>query len=237
MPTTRPTPRRSAATTQSAFTLVNLGDVSEDSGATLQTDSEAAGVTEFLRPEDGAWSTVDPDIFYFVTTNAFNAPSRLWSVEFNDPTDPNAGGTIRMLLDGTEGQQMLDNMTVTDDGKILLQEDVGNNAHIGKIWEYDPATDTMTMLAQHDPSRFLLGGANFLTQDEESSGIIDVTDILGSAGQNVFLLDVQSHNNLGGELVQGGQLAADVSGPDLTGSRARTEQPELVRRTPLSLAG
>ena len=27
------------------------------------------------------------------------------------------------------------------DGKIILQEDVGNNAHIGKIWQYDPATD------------------------------------------------------------------------------------------------
>ena len=28
-----------------------------------------------------------------------------------------------MLLNGTEGQEMLDNMTVTKDGKILLQED------------------------------------------------------------------------------------------------------------------
>ena len=191
---------------QSAFTLVDLGDVSEDSGATLQTDSEAAGVTEFLRPEDGAWSTVDPDVFYFVTTNGFGAPSRLWSVEFNDPADPNAGGTIRMLLDGTEGQQMLDNITVNQDGKVIMQEDVGNNAHLGKIWEYDPATDTLTVLAQHDPDRFVTGGSGFLTQDEEASGIIDVTDILGSAGQNVYLFDVQSHNNLGGELVQGGQL-------------------------------
>jgi hypothetical protein len=191
---------------ESAFSLVNLGDVSEISGATLQTNSETAHATEFLRPEDGAWSTVDPDIFYFTTTNAFGSPSRLWAMEFNDPTNPNAGGTIHMLLDGSEGQQMLDNMTVTDEGKILLQEDVGNNAHIGKIWEYDPATDTMTVLAQHDPSRFLTGGSNFITQDEESSGIIDVTDILGNAGQNVFLFDVQSHNNLGGALVQGGQL-------------------------------
>ena len=190
----------------SAFSLVNLGDVSELSGAQLQANSEAGGVSEFLRPEDGQWDTLDPSIFYFVTTNAFGAPSRLWAADFVDPSDPSAGGTIRMLLDGTEGQQMLDNMTVTKDGKILMQEDVGNNAHLGKIWEYDPVTDTMTLLAQHDPDRFLLGGSQFLTQDEESSGIIDVTDILGSAGQNAFLLDVQSHNNLGGELVQGGQL-------------------------------
>jgi hypothetical protein len=166
-----------------------------------------AGITSFLRPEDGAWDTQDPDRFYFVTTNGFNNPSRLWALDFNDSSDPAAGGTITMLLDGTEGQQMLDNMTVTKGGKVLLQEDVGNQAHIGKIWEYDPGTDSLTLLAQHDPDRFLLGGSNFLTQDEESSGIIDVTDILGSAGQNAFLLDVQAHFNAGDpELVQGGQL-------------------------------
>jgi hypothetical protein len=169
-----------------------------------------AGVTSFLRPEDGAWSTVDPDIFYFVTTNGFGAPSRLWEAHFNDSADPASGGTIRMLLDGTEGQQMLDNMTVTNDGKLLLQEDVGNNDHIGKIWEYDPTTDLLTLLAQHDPDRFdpnaAVGGEPFLTRDEESSGIIDVTDILGSAGQHAYLFDVQAHYNIGGELVQGGQL-------------------------------
>ena len=194
----------------SAFTLVSLGDVSGMTGAQIQAASEANEVTEFLRPEDGQWDTINPDIFYFVTTNGFGQPSRLWAAEFNDASNPTAGGSIRMLLDGTEGQQMLDNMTVTKDGKVLLQEDPGNNAHLAKIWEYDPATDTLTMLAQHDPDRFdptaPVGGQPFLTQDEESSGIIDVTDILGSGGQNVFLLDVQAHFAIPGELVQGGQL-------------------------------
>jgi acetolactate synthase-1/3 small subunit len=36
--------------------------------------------------------------------------------------------------------------------------------------------------------------------------IIDVTDILGSAGQNVFLFDTQAHFPNGTELVEGGQL-------------------------------
>jgi hypothetical protein len=191
---------------QSAISLVSLGDVSAQNGAWLETESEANGVTSFLRPEDGAWDTQNPDRFYFVTTNGFNQPSRLWAVDFNDPSDPNAGGTVKLLLDGTEGQQMLDNLTVTKDGKVLLQEDPGNQSHIAKIWEYDPSSDSLTLLAQHDPDRFVTGSPNFLTQDEESSGIIDVTDILGSAGQNAFLLDVQAHYNLGGELVQGGQL-------------------------------
>jgi RTX calcium-binding nonapeptide repeat (4 copies) len=195
---------------QSAFSLINLGNVSDLTGSALDAASEAARVTSFLRPEDGAWSTLDSDVFYFVTTNGFNAPSRLWAAEFSDASNPASGGTIRMLLDGTEGQQMLDNMTVTQDGKILLQEDVGGNAHIGKVWQYDPTTDGLTLLAQHDPDRFdptaPIGGEPFLTIDEESSGIIDVTDILGSAGQNVFLWDVQAHYNIPGELVQGGQL-------------------------------
>jgi hypothetical protein len=36
--------------------------------------------------------------------------------------------------------------------------------------------------------------------------VVDVTDILGSDTQNAYRIDVQAHYNLGGELVQGGQL-------------------------------
>jgi hypothetical protein len=64
----------------------------------------------------------------------------------------------------------------------------------------------LTQLAEHDASRFVSGGSNFLTQDEESSGVIDVTHILGRAGENVYLIDTQSHLGVGGELVEGGQL-------------------------------
>ena len=191
---------------QSTFTMVNLGDVSGLTGAQIDAASEAAGATSFLRPEDGVWDTVNPNRFYFVTTNGFDQPSRLWAVDFTDASNPAAGGTIKLLLNGTEGQQMFDNITVNAQGKIILQEDVGNNAHIGKVWQYDPSTDSLSELAHHDPSRFLSGGANFLTQDEESSGIIDVSHILGNAGENVYLADVQAHYSISGELVQGGQL-------------------------------
>jgi hypothetical protein len=47
-----------------------------------------------------------------------------------------------------------------------------------------------------------------LTQDEESSGVIDVSAILGSGW---YLLDVQAHYNpdpSDPELVEGGQLLA-----------------------------
>ncbi len=55
-------------------------------------------------------------------------------------------------------------------------------------------------------ARFLAGGANFLTQDEEASGVIDVSHIFGNAGENVYLIDTQAHFTVGGEQVEGGQL-------------------------------
>ena len=191
---------------QSHFSLIDLGDVSGMTGAQIDAASELAGVSSFLRPEDGAWDTIDPDRFYFVTTNAFNAPSQLWAVDFNNAADPTAGGTIHLLLNGSEGQQMFDNIAVDKNGVVTLQEDVGNNAHLGKVWQYDPATDVMTQIAVHDANRFLSGGSNFLTQDEESSGVIDVSSIFGNAGENVYLMDVQAHYGIPGELVEGGQL-------------------------------
>jgi hypothetical protein len=189
----------------SAFTMLDLGD-ERMAGAQIDAASEAAGVTSFLRPEDGAWDTLNPNRFYFVTTDGFNAPSRLWAVDFTDASNPAAGGNIKLLLNGTEGQQMFDNIAVDAHGNVVLSEDVGNNAHLGKVWQYDPATVVLTQLAQHDASRFVTGGANFLTQDDEASGVIDVSHILGNAGENVYLIDTQAHYAVGGELYEGGQL-------------------------------
>jgi hypothetical protein len=75
--------------------------------ATLQTDSNAAAVTRFNRPEDGAWDTQDPAVIYFVTTASFTGNSRPWKVDFVDPADPSKGGTISALFDDTEGQKMI----------------------------------------------------------------------------------------------------------------------------------
>lgn len=198
----------SAIAANGRFELVDEGDVSNLTGAALDAKSESLGVTTFLRPEDGQFDTLNPNVFWFVTTNAFNSPSRLYKLTFDDITNPEAGGTIVAALDGTEGQQMLDNMTVSPDGLIYLQEDVGNNAHIGRILVYDQFADTLTPLAEHDRDRFLNGAPQFKTQDEESSGIIDVTSLLGDSDTKAFLFDVQSHNALADpELVQDGQLA------------------------------
>lgn len=205
-----------------SFSLVNLGNVSGLTGATLDANSTAAGVTRFLRPEDAVWDPNNPAVFYFVTTNSITAPSRLWKVEFNDVNSPEVGGKITVLLDGTEGQKMFDNMTMDKYGNILLQEDPGNNAHIAKVWQYNLATDALTLIAEHDSAYFLTGGSKFLTQDEESSGLIDASSMLGSG---MFLMNVQAHYAISGELVEGGQIlslfnpntyAAEAKGPSST---------------------
>ena len=164
----------SIPTANTSFSLVNLGAVQAITGTSLNTVSNNLNVTNFLRPEDGSWDPSNHRDFYFNTTNAFNSPSRVWRLRFNDIENPELGGTITAVLDGTEGQQMLDNMTIDNSGHIMLQEDVGNNAWNGRILQYDIATDVLTPIGQHDPARFITGGAGFLTQDEEASGIVDV---------------------------------------------------------------
>ena len=178
--------------------------------------------TAFSRPEDGAWNPLNPSQYFFVTTDRIDQVTdgigtqvgctRLWRLNFSDITNPDAGGTIDLLIDGDifNGVKvnMFDNMTVDKYGHILLQEDVGGAAHNGKIWQYDIATDTLKLLAKHDPARFgdigVAATAPF-NNDEESSGIIDAQDILGPGW---FLLDTQAHYGISGELVEGGQLQA-----------------------------
>ena len=100
---------------------------------------------------------------------------------------------------------MFDNISATKRGQILLQEDPGNQSHLARIWRYDIESDRVIVVAEHDSDRFTSGLPSFLTQDEESSGIIDVSEILG---EGWFLIDVQAHYGTDAELVEGGQLLA-----------------------------
>ncbi|MEI7978105.1 MAG: choice-of-anchor I family protein, partial [Bacteroidota bacterium] len=189
----------------SPFTLHDLGIVRDSTGASLESRSQTDSVTTFFRPEDGAWDPRKPTDFYFLTTNSFANPSRLWKLAFKSIANPEQGGTITAVLDGTEGAKMMDNMAIDSFGNIFIQEDVGNNAHIGKTWVYNIENDRLVEIAQHDTSRFLTGASRFLTQDEEASGIIDMKNILG---KGKFLLVDQAHYSTDTELVEGGQLLA-----------------------------
>jgi hypothetical protein len=192
------------------FTLHNFGDASTKTADQIQEEGKDAGVTDFLRPEDGTWDPERPSDLYFNTTASFGGNSRLWRLRFDDPSKPASGGTIDMLLEGNEDggsgerHHMLDNMTINGRGQLVLQEDPGNQPYLARIWLYDIASDKLTEVAHHDPARFA-SPTPALTQDEESSGVIDISAILGSGW---YLLDVQAHYPNGPELVEGGQLLA-----------------------------
>jgi hypothetical protein len=200
------------------FSLNNFGDVSGLDALALEEASIAAGVTRFQRPEDGAWDARkrNRDNFYFVTTASLILNCRLWHLRFDDIEHPERGGAIEMLLKGTEGHGMLDNVTIDRLGRIVMDEDPGNNARVSKIWAYQISTGEFVEVAHHNPVFFdptQSGTPAFVTQDEESSGIIDAAHILGPGW---FLLDVQAHKpSTDTELVEGGQLLALFIDPDI----------------------
>jgi hypothetical protein len=200
--------------------------------------------TTFSRPEDGAWNPFNPNQFYFVTTDRLDQVSdgvgpqigrtRLWRLTFDSIRNPDLGGRIDLLIDGrtVNGQKvnMFDNMTVSHQtGQIILLEDVGNAAHNGKVWRYNPFTDSLVLIAHHDEARF----GNVTTpatlpynQDEETSGVVDVASILGPGSyllvdQAHYLINSTTPNGFTNpnELVEGGQLLLMHVPPGRLGNR------------------
>lgn len=177
--------------------------------------------TTFLRPEDGAFDPANPADYYFVTTDRLDTTelgqtqvgrSRLFRMRFDDVNNPLAGGTIEALLDGTEGQNMFDNICVFNDiqgnTRLMLEEDPGGAAHNAKTWLYSVATDSLVKVFESDRARFgdtnLVATAPF-NNDEENSGVIDARDTLGLGW---FIAVMQAHYTITGELGEGGQLYA-----------------------------
>ena len=201
------------------FGMANLGDVSNLSAVQLENASIAAGVARLQRCEDGAW---DPrrgheNDFYFVTTASEANNCRLWRLRFDDIENPEQGGTIEIVLRGDEGHKMLDNVTIDGLGRILMDEDPGNtHAHRQDLAVLDRHPRSSSRWPNHNPKFFdgsTATNPSFITQDEETSGIIDAEHILG---EGWFLLDVQAHKaNPDAELVEFGQLLALWVHPDV----------------------
>ena len=194
------------------------GDVGNLTGAQIDAESELEGVTSFLRPEDSAWDPDHPNVLYFTTTNSFTGNTRLYQATFTDITNPALGGTIVAVLDGSEGGKMFDNLSVAD-GKVILQEDPGNQGYLAKVWEYDIASDNLVQVAGFDPALFGPGAPGFITQDEESSGVIDVSALLGDGDTRAYLLDAQIHSQTGdpATVEQGQLMVMYVDDPFLIG--------------------
>jgi Bacterial protein of unknown function (DUF839) len=181
------------------------------SGAQQNADAKASGLS-LTRIEDGHWDPRHPNDYYFVTTQGGKdtTPARdgggLWRLRLDDVNDPEAGGELTLLLDGSEaiGLNKPDNMSIDTHGNLLLQEDPGANNHIARVLAYRLSTGLIATLAQFDPDLFAAGAPGLLTTDEESSGIIDTEHLLGAG---TFLFDAQVHKaHSDPDVVEYGQL-------------------------------
>ncbi len=197
------------------FRLIDLGDRSkviplppetdsdgcpvfaqDNPGIALQRDSIALGVTQFLRPEDGAW---DPRVghereFYFGTTDSFDGNSRLFRLTFDDLAtvgdNEEPCGTIEILLNAREDStdysdgrkyrfRSLDSITIDPWGRVLLQEDPGGETYFTRTLLYLPGSDELYSVAEGNQEVFGRLGSHFLTTDEEAAGIIPAFEFLG----------------------------------------------------------
>lgn len=186
--------------------------------STQQVDHDAQG-TELSRVEDGEWDPTNPNVFYFVTTESNKDvgatkanPAEptfkrdggaLWRLTFVDGQKPELGAKLEMLLDGSESPYLSkpDNLAVTKDGIVLIQEDPGNNGHLSRIVAFRPKDGKMAVIAEFNKDYFAAGGANFMTLDEESSGIIETTELFAKKDDTnkYFLFNAQVHT-VGGAL-------------------------------------
>ncbi len=180
------------------------------SGAAQNADALADGLS-LNRIEDGHWDPNNPNDFYFLTTEGgqnngenptgplYRDGGGLWLLRWADIEDPDAGATLKLLLDGSElpggevGLHKPDNMTIDTHGNLLIQEDPGNVNHLARIVAYRISDGALGVVARFDTTLFSTGATgdpNRLTIDEESSGIIDTEEFLG---EGTFVFDAQVH--------------------------------------------
>jgi hypothetical protein len=172
----------------------------DQSGADQNAEAAAEGLT-LNRIEDGAWDPSDPNDFYFVTTEGGEGPTSgggggLWKLSYTDIEQPALGGTLTLVLDGTESIALTkpDNMDIDTVGNLLLQEDPGATDVLARIVAYRISDGAMGTVAEFESRLFSPSSPGFLTNDEESSGIIDVSELMGPS---TFLFDAQVHTAAG----------------------------------------
>ena len=201
----------------------DLSEIEWDASGNRQNFEATADGLTLNRIEDGAWDPRNPNDFWFVTTEggkSADVPTGqfgrdgggLWKLSFEDTEQPWLGGTLTLMLDGSEAPHMNkpDNVDLDSRGNLLIQEDPGNNVSLARIIAYDIDTGDRGVVAQFDPALFkpvTPGGTDAsFTIDEESSGIIDAREVLG---RGWFLFDTQVHKtNPDPTLVEYGQLLA-----------------------------
>lgn len=210
-------------------------------GLTQNIAARLAG-TSLGALEDIAINPVNKNELWFTTKSsggAATAPSQIaaqtkdaagnardgggvWKITFEDIAKPQLGAKIELVLDGSEAGllNMPDNLDFDSTGRyLMIQEDPGKNAALTRLLAYDTTDKKIAVIAQfkkayHSPTET----ATFLTLDEESSGIINVTSIFGGTGAT-FFLNAQIHPLAGSPVINAENAIAKETTklrPDLT---------------------
>jgi len=196
---------------------VSFNEYNTEATAAVQNSWAGTVSTGFTRVEDGAFDPKHPNDYYFVTTesnkdakataldpNNKDVTARdgggLWRLRFKDVNDPTKGATVTLLLDGSESPYLNkpDNLTIDSLGHILIQEDPGGNDHVARVVAFDIATGKMAVVAKFVDKYFAktADAATKITNDEESSGILDVTSFFKKSANDktsYYVLDAQVH--------------------------------------------
>jgi hypothetical protein len=100
---------------------------------------------------------------------------------------------------------LFESLTVDGRGHVLVQEAPRRLRPVippysAKTWDVDPQTRTAVRIFESDRARF--EGDGELVVDQESAGIIEITDLVKSApwyqpGQRYYLADLQAHKYVG----------------------------------------
>ncbi len=178
---------------------VARGDTADLPQDALEDWSNANNVFQFVRVEDIAYDPDSPRTVYFADTGnsrlldpgtgrLYRAPSggtvaggRIFKMVMN-ANDPTVVDSFSVLLDAASiGMRSPDNVAVSHD-TLMVQEDTSS---FSKIWAYSLAAGTWTHVATGTQ------------QPAETSGIVDVSRWFG---EGWWALDVQSHENLPGEV-------------------------------------
>jgi secreted PhoX family phosphatase len=211
--------------TELTGTFVPIDQADNSDADALQAAADDAGAFKFVRLEDLTYDRTNTTTIYFDDTGDDQEPNlaedgtpltkngRLYAMTL-DPADPTKVTGFKVLLDGDNGDDILnpDNIDANE-STIMLQEDRNgynrkeNSEDTGRILAYDIASGAVTPIAKVDQSD---GDSVLDPGDEagswESSGIINVADIYG---EGAWLVDVQAHSikvpQFGAE-DEGGQL-------------------------------
>lgn len=159
----------------------------------------------------------------------------IWKLTFKDVANPTLGAELELVLNGTEipvndaangntGGAIYkpDNISVSvvnGERYMFIQEDPGTVDRVTRLLALRLSDKKLVTVAKFDADMFdpSRNASNYLTNDEETSGIIDVTSALGapsgaSADGATFIFDAQIHplSTAGGVSYSDGTAGANL---------------------------